>query len=161
MAWLKVDDRFCLNSKAIKVWTTNPAALGLWLMGGSWTANQMEDGFIPSHVIAMLGSAELADVLMDAGLWSFDATRDGFLMNDFLKYNPSRAELEAKTEQKRVAGKAGGKQSASRRQANAKQKRSKREAESKPEAVPEPETETHTTALRAVVSASALQPEDV
>ena len=97
MAWLKVDDQFFSNPKAVKAFTTDPAALGVWLMCATWSANQMTDGRIPEYVVQMWGVKQDAiNVLVDAGLWLEDGTEAGWVMKDFLDYNPSRAELEGK-----------------------------------------------------------------
>jgi hypothetical protein len=97
MAWLKIDDQFYANQKAVKAFTTDPAALGVWLMCATWSANQMTDGHVPEHLVRMWGvQQEAIDVLVGSGLWLEDATSEGWVMKDFLDYNPSRAELEEK-----------------------------------------------------------------
>jgi hypothetical protein len=162
MAWFKADDRIMEHHKFVSARAKGGhRVIGAWFHAGTWANGQMTDGFIPRSWATLNNALNEAEILVEVGLWDEDASRDGWQMHDYADYQPLKADLEAKSQQKRSSGQAGGKQSASKRQANAKQKRSKREAESKPEAVPEPETETHTTALRAVVSASALQPEDV
>lgn len=99
MAWLKVDDQFFSNPKAVKAFTTNPAALGVWVMCATWCANQMTDGHVPGHLVRMWGiSDDLIGVLVDSGLWTVNPVEDGWVMHDFLDYNPSRAELVEKRE---------------------------------------------------------------
>jgi hypothetical protein len=66
------------------------------------------------------GASDEIAALVDAGLLVEDASRDGWRFHDYADYQPTKAELEAQSKQKRSAGQAGGKQSASRRQAEAK-----------------------------------------
>lgn len=97
MAWLKIDDQFYANRKAVQAFTTDPSALGVWLMCATWSANQMTDGRIPAYLVRMWSVDQGAiDVLVDCGLWLEDSAEDGWVMKDFLDYNPSRAELEEK-----------------------------------------------------------------
>jgi hypothetical protein len=68
--WFKVDDRFHSHPKAI---AAGPAAIGLWTIAGSWSADHLTDGFIPHHVLSILSPsphrARLAKRLVDVGLW--------------------------------------------------------------------------------------------
>lgn len=132
MAWFKADDRICEHPKFIAARARGGhSVVGVWFHAGTWSNAMQTDGFIP-RTWAMLNGAEAeAVILVDVGLWHEDASRDGWRMHDYAEYQPTRAELQAKSEQKRSAGQAGGKQSASRRV-----------AKGKPVPVPEPEPVT-------------------
>jgi hypothetical protein len=68
MAWLEVDDQFFSNAKAVQAFTTDPSALGVWLMCATWSANQMTDGFVPEYLVRMWSVDQAAiDVLLEVG----------------------------------------------------------------------------------------------
>jgi hypothetical protein len=102
VTWFKVDDSFHSHPKVI---ATDPAALGLWVVAGSWCGSNLTDGFVPEHVLPRLlpGAQKLAIKLVESGLWI--KTVDGFLFHDWLDRNPSsekvKAEREATAERQR------------------------------------------------------------
>jgi hypothetical protein len=146
MAWFRADDRICEHPKFIAARARGGhSALGVWFHAGTWSNAMQTDGFIPNTWV-MLNRAETeAAVLAEVGLWHEDAAREGWQMHDYAEYQPTKAELQAKSEQKRSAGQAGGKQSASRRQ-----------AEPKPVPVPEP-----VTSLRDVKRGARLSEKEI
>jgi len=148
MAWFKADDRIMEHHKFVSARARGGhAVIGVWFHAGTWANGQMTDGFIPRSWALLNGAEAEAALLVEVGLWDEDASRDGWQMHDYADYQPLRAELEAKSEQKRSSGQAGGKQNASRRQAERKQNGSKAQAESKPVPVPVPEPEPRLAAL--------------
>ncbi|MUN41477.1 hypothetical protein [Actinomadura litoris] len=68
MTWFKVDDHLHSHSKT---WAASLTAMGLWTVAGSWSSDQLTDGFIPEHMIPALsrGQVELAEELVKAGFW--------------------------------------------------------------------------------------------
>ena len=69
--------------------------MGLWVVAGSWSSDQLTDGHIPHHMLAALGfTARDASALVTAGLWRTDS--DGWHFHDWQAMNPSRADVEAK-----------------------------------------------------------------
>ena len=70
MVWFKVDDRFHHHPKAI---AAGPAAIGLWTIAGSWSVDNLTDGFIPNHVLASLTPdthrGRLANRIVEGGVW--------------------------------------------------------------------------------------------
>ncbi len=66
MTWFKVDDNLVFHRKTV---AAGNAAMGLWVRSGSWCAAHLTDGFIPDHMIAILGSAAQMQKLVKAGLW--------------------------------------------------------------------------------------------
>lgn len=110
MPWAKLDDRFHTNPKVLKVWTTNPAALGLHALAMSYCAGEQTDGVIPMGFLALVMPGEKAREaavrrLLDAGLWQVLGTE--YVIHDWLKYNPSKAETEAKARARSDAGRKG------------------------------------------------------
>lgn len=86
MTWFKVDDSFHSHPKAL---ATDPAALGLWVVAGSWCGANLTNGFVPDHVLPRLapGSAKLASKLVAAGLWERNGA--GYLFHDWADFNPT------------------------------------------------------------------------
>lgn len=97
MTWFKLDDGFHNHLKTLKAGT---AAVGLYCRCGSYAAQQLTDGFVPSEIAASYGTREWARRLVEAGLW--EVADGGYRMPDYLDYNPSRekvlAERQAKAE---------------------------------------------------------------
>ncbi|QIK82644.1 hypothetical protein [Sanguibacter sp. HDW7] len=66
MTWFKVDDTFAFHEKVIRA--GNPA-IGLWVRAGAWSAQQLTDGFIPTHMAQTLGTLSQARKLVEVNLW--------------------------------------------------------------------------------------------
>lgn len=101
MTWFKVDDSFHSHPKVL---AASPAALGLWVVAGSWSGATLSEGFIPDHVLPRLlpDSAPLAKELVTAGLWK--RTRGGYRFHDWIAYQPSREEATAGREKMSSGG---------------------------------------------------------
>lgn len=105
--WFKVDDKLHDHEKIhdVLMEAADPieglAALGLWLLAGSWSGDQLADGMVPAHVLRRWGGGhqdDLAALLVSAGLWdqaSTDTGRPGYRFHDWLDYNDSRDKIEA------------------------------------------------------------------
>jgi hypothetical protein len=91
MPWFKVDDSFHSHPKVL---AAAPAALGLWVVAGSWSGANLSDGFVPDHVLPrLLPDAEsLARQLVAAGLWK--RARGGYRFHDWAEFNPKRTDVE-------------------------------------------------------------------
>lgn len=148
MTWFKVDDNLAFHAKVV---LAGNAAMGLWVRGGSWVAQQLTDGFIPNQIVTALGTRAQAKALEDAGLWTRED--DGYRFHGWLDYNPTADEVRAdqarKHDAKVAAGRAGGlasgvarrKHTRSNDEAEPKQERSKTEAKRSPvPSRPEPST---------------------
>lgn len=99
MAWAKLDDKRALNGK---LRAAGFAARGLDEAAICWTAHEEQDGFVSDADVAMLASlhgckkpALLTDALVKTGRWTRNDARGGWDIKDYLKFNPSHAELEA------------------------------------------------------------------
>jgi hypothetical protein len=102
MPWFKVDDAFHCHPKAMRAGTV---ALGLWARCGSWAAQQLTDGFVPTDVALMYGTKTQIKALVSAGLWS--DVDGGYQFHDWSPINPTReqvlADREAAKERQRRA----------------------------------------------------------
>ena len=142
MAWFKVDDGFYTSQKVLRIPREHRhTAIGAWIIIGTWSADNMTDGIVPSYILDELGvSSESFQWLVETGLWYDNG--DGIEYHDWCEYQPTKAQLQAKHEVKVAAGQAGGLKSAearrSKREANVKQQSSRIEANGKPEPEPEP-----------------------
>lgn len=106
MAWFKIEAKLPQHAKYAPL---TDAAFRLAITAGAWCAQNMTDGWIPKSVVATLTRApsgkRLASVtveLISSGIWEDHGDR--YAVHDFLVYNISRADWEAKVN----AGSAGG-----------------------------------------------------
>lgn len=89
MPWFRVDDGLAFHQKVV---AAGNAAMGLWVRAGAWCSQQLTDGHVPAHMIAMLGRASEAQRLVEAGLW--EEVEDGFRFWQWQDRNPCRADVE-------------------------------------------------------------------
>ena len=140
MAWFKVDDGFWAHPKVLML---SPEAGWLWLRAGSWSAQQLTDGFIPRAVDQLLGDdGTLAAQLVDVGLW--EVLPDGWAFHGWDEFQPTRNEVEELRRKRSEAGKRGGKRSGESRRSKPEASASRLlEAKSNPvpsRPVPTPDT---------------------
>jgi len=92
MTWFKVDDGFWGHPKQTAL---AAAPVALWVRAGSWSGNQLTDGYVPTHMVAMLGARKRdADQLVVAGLW--EEVEGGYQFHDWAKWQPTREDVEKK-----------------------------------------------------------------
>jgi hypothetical protein len=96
MTWAKIDDQFHGHRKAKRAWKGHARALGLHLLAISYCAGHLTDGLVDDEFVEekLPGGRERGQVtqaLVDAGLWR--RVGDGWEINDWLEYNPSREEV--------------------------------------------------------------------
>lgn len=98
MPWFRVDDGFHSHPKVL---ATPPAALGLWVVAGSWSSAHLTDGMIPDRILPLLlpDAEELAQQLVAAKLWK--RVRGGFKFHDWAHKNPTRQAVENAREKNR------------------------------------------------------------
>jgi hypothetical protein len=109
MTWFKVDDKLHDHRK---VRAAGKAAMGVWVLAGSWAADNLTDGFIPTTVLPRWGTRADANKLVTAGLWHTDE-QDGEKGWRFHQWNeagrqPTRAEKLAERAARAEAGRIGG-----------------------------------------------------
>lgn len=70
------------------------AAIGLWTLAGTWSAQFLKDGHVPSYLVAnYLGGEDAATWLVEVKLWR--RTRSGYQFRDWAKWQKTRAQVEA------------------------------------------------------------------
>ena len=108
MPWARLDDTLHGHPKVRKAWRCRPA-LGLHLLALSHAASYETDGriseeFVEDQLPDPGERGPVVDALVDAGLWRRKG--HGWEIYNYLKYNPSKADTEARREadRKRKAG---------------------------------------------------------
>jgi hypothetical protein len=103
VSWAKLDDRFAGNRKVRRAWKREPASIGLYVFALTYCAQHETDGLIdPEFVEDIMPTKKDREravaVLLDVGLW--EQGEDGYMVHDYLDYQPSRASAEVKRAQK-------------------------------------------------------------
>jgi hypothetical protein len=161
MTWFKVDDAFHSHPKVL---ATDPAALGLWVVAGSWSSANLTDGFVPDHVLPRLlpDAATLARALVTNGLWR--KVRGGHQFHDWAAYQPTAKSVRETREKRAAAGRIGGLTSGkrrSKREANREANASARASPIvQPPTRPLPSNEGRTGAARAAPPRAAGGPDN-
>lgn len=98
MPWFKVDDGLPSSRKVLGIPRRDRlAAIGLWTLGGAWSAKELQDGAVPSYMIVELGATRrVAEALVTAGLWS--RTSSGYAFVNWDEFQPTRADVVAARE---------------------------------------------------------------
>lgn len=90
MAWFRLDDGFADHPKVVRA---GNAAVGLWVRCGTSASRYLTDGHIDPDVARTYGRPREIERLLDSRLWVENG--DGFLMPDYLEYNPSAEQVRA------------------------------------------------------------------
>lgn len=126
MSWVRYDDGFHDHAKVAHVRAECPEALALHILANTWTSSRTDrPGFVPATIPTVLvGKAKgrkWAAVLVAAGLW--DEVEGGWEFHNYGTYRAPTARQtpgtpELLSEKRALAGRRGGQQTASKRQAN-------------------------------------------
>ena len=94
MPWFKVDDKLHDHRKAR---AAKKAAMGVWVLAGSWCADHLTDGFVPADVLPRWGAKSDAVALVKAGLWEVaeQSGEAGWRFLNWPEFQPSKADVEA------------------------------------------------------------------
>lgn len=103
MSWFKVDDKLHDHRKARKA---GKAAMGVWVLAGSWSMDNLTDGFVPADVLMRWGTKADAGRLVGAGLWYVDQHdgEPGWRFHDWSRFQPSAAVTAAVKAKEAEAG---------------------------------------------------------
>ena len=96
MVWFKADDQLSRSKKVLMIPRRyRMQSMGLWILAGTWSAGELTDGFVPSHMLDELGgTAAQAKRLVESGLWSEVA--GGFQFNSWSDFQPSSNDVRAR-----------------------------------------------------------------
>lgn len=100
MSWFRLDDNGYDHDKVL---SAGDRAYGAWCRAGQYSSNKKTDGFVSHRAAKQINSdVRVWKRLVEVGL--MESVDGGYVIHDYLEYNPSKAELEAKSEAKRAAG---------------------------------------------------------
>lgn len=99
MSWFRVDDTLAAHPKTRRA---GLPAMGLWTVAGSWSSQQLTEGFVPEWFVATWPQGKkLAAQLVAAGYWEHAEQDDeqGWQFHDWTDANPT-AEQEKERRRK-------------------------------------------------------------
>jgi hypothetical protein len=112
MSWIKLDDQWMDHPKMILV---GRDARDMWLASVTYCSKHLTDGFFSDKLLpqlAVMAGVDVAKVwqfataLVEVCLW--DACDGGYMVHDYLEYNPTKEQALATREARKEAGRAGG-----------------------------------------------------
>ena len=103
MPWFRLEDSFYDNPKVRKA---GNAAIGLWVRCATYSARYLTDGYIDASIARQYGSPREIDRLLTAGLWTQNGA--GFIMPDYLDYNPSASDVRKRRAEQSESKRRGG-----------------------------------------------------
>lgn len=157
MTWFKVDDTLSAHPKTR---AAGLAAMGLWVVAGSWSSQQLTEGFIPTWFVETWPRGRRHAVeLVAAGLWI--QRSDGWEFHDWTDCNPT-------AEKERARRKSAADRQRRARERAAERREAERDAEESARTESEPSRVTsrvshgssHAPPVPARLSTSPLPPAD-
>lgn len=108
MPWAKLDDSFWSNPK---VDAAPLPVVGAFARSLSYCAQHLTDGHVPQTAALYMckGEAEVLRSLVELGFWAENGS--GYVVPDYLEFNPTREEVESQRRARSEAGKRGGRAS--------------------------------------------------
>ncbi|MFD7416828.1 hypothetical protein [Kitasatospora purpeofusca] len=101
MPWVKLDDRFPSHRKVVLL---SDKAFRLYVSALCWSSENLTEGRIADRELPVVtrvrGVKAAAKELEEAGLW--DREPSGWVIHDYLEYNPDRAKVQAEREAGKV-----------------------------------------------------------
>ena len=91
MSWVRLDDSFFSHPKIV---TAGTEAVGLYVIALTYSSHHLTDGHVPAAWVRQAAGAKatkLADALVEQGLWTENGA--GWVIHDYLDYNPSRQKV--------------------------------------------------------------------
>lgn len=101
--FVRINDDFHSHPK---VRAAGNAAIGLWARSLSFAGCYLTDGHVPMLDALALGRRQDAAALVSAGLWIPNG--DGFVIHQFLEWNPTAEEVRARRSDTAESRRAGG-----------------------------------------------------
>jgi hypothetical protein len=110
MSWFRLDDKSTFHRKVV---SAGNAAWGALCRMGTHSSDQLLDGFVPREVAILIASTDEIASLVRTGLLSEEP--HGYVIHDFLDWNPSARDVLKSRKDKAKAGRSGGQASAQAR----------------------------------------------
>lgn len=88
MTWFRVDDTFAMHEKVVEA---GNAAIGLWTRAGAWSMQQLTDGFVPNHVVRVLGTPKERRTLVEVSLW--EEAEEGIQFRNWEGRQPTKEQV--------------------------------------------------------------------
>jgi hypothetical protein len=111
MSWFRLDDQGAFHRKVVKA---GNEAYGAWCRAGQWSACHRQNGLVPVDIALTIGPHRLWTRLITAGLLEVVSV-DEYQIHDYLEWNLSAEELDAKSAVRSAAGARGGSKAAQKR----------------------------------------------
>jgi len=105
MPWVRLDDSLHGHPKAAKA---GLEALGLHMLAMSHCGQYSPHGHVAPEFVKEKGGAKgtkLAARLVESGLWEING--NGWIIHDWVQYNPTPEQVEVERARRSAAGKAG------------------------------------------------------
>lgn len=95
MSWVRIDDQFTDHPKLA---AAGPVAGWVYISGLCYAARYLTDGFVPENIALRFdgSSRELLANLVKCSL--FDRVEGGYMIHDYLEYNPPASKVKAERE---------------------------------------------------------------
>lgn len=93
MSWVKLDDKFWANPK---VQIVGNEAAGAFARMLSFCGDHLTNGRIPDDTARFIARPKVLDLLEEYGFVHRNGS--GYVIPDYLEFNPSREQIEAKRE---------------------------------------------------------------
>lgn len=100
MAWSRFDENYCVHPKVVRA---GNAAVGLHVRAVTWSNMNATNGFVPRDICANMfadSDEQLSQNLVEVGL--FEAVDGGYMIHDFLHYNPSAKQVKRDRQKARI-----------------------------------------------------------
>ena len=104
LSWVRVDSALASNHKVLQLLTERGGdhALCVYIFALGYCARQGLDGFIPEIALGLIhGKKRDSDLLVKVGMWR--AAQGGFQIHDYAEFQPSGAEVRARSDRARDA----------------------------------------------------------
>jgi len=99
VTWFKVDDKSAFHAKVVRA---GNEAWGAVCRAGAWSSEQGTDGFIPDEIASMIARVFVWNRAESCGgngrKGLVERVEGGWQLHDFLDWNPSAAQIDAKRE---------------------------------------------------------------
>jgi hypothetical protein len=92
VSWAKIDDNLTFHPKVLEA---GNEAIGVWVRLLAWTACYMQDGRVPDNIVRSIDpDRRVIAKLVSVGM-VYDKSDAGIELHDYLKFNPSKKQIEA------------------------------------------------------------------